>query len=933
MQIFFDLKKRKTLPINVIVGVLIFLSSFVPAQAAQLSGEWKFHPAACFGTALPGSQVQKMMASERYTYMVVRGRLFARNKTTFYIPFKREYNSLYRADRLHPEKGLYPMNDEVKLHQRQVDIAEYSPRAQRLVVVYVDGMIEIVDDADNVVQCRDLKNLSIPLSKSVRSINFDLDNQTAYIALGCGYFTIDLISGALLSFDQTSTQVDYINRVGEKMVATAVASDGVSRLFVFDKGNSLDTDASKAKTLAWSVAHTGNCFDAATLQLVAPQNVMPLTDDTFAVAVPHGANYCVHAVKIADDDTLSAINVFQQPFTASTMGADANYAHLYTLDGLISEYRNGYLFNFNNAVGLLQIGQTFDSSATKPVDDFRARAARLIAKSGLSSMADALSAEAQRKVASWDGHTIDFHHFGEGMYSRNAEYDESAAWNSAVKWGARSATLDPRGNPTAVAGYFEPNPKYGLVVRGNHGTTKLAIDNSQYDNLSSFSNGEWTHHALHITNPEFNTPLASVRGAAADPLNPDHIYSSGYYRGIVRQNLADPSDVLILGRPGDTDANKCPGHIPAFTDLNSSAYVMNPTAPKFDANGVMWSMYDRSIPSGQERRMVLYYWTPEDRMAAENAVTDHSLYEAHPLKKIEIFKNKVSTRDQYLLPLMSEGHTSKLLYYFYDYRDESRCYFIYDHRGTLDDTSDDLFYNLSEMLVAETGKPMLSDSNYYMLGAAEDPASRTVYILTMMGCYYLNLDDLDSPNPRVHEMVLSTELTGIPLQNMNEFTCMTVDLQGRKWFGGSHGLYCVAPDNQTLLGYYTPDNSDLPSEAVVAVGLNPEDGSIMVGTYFGGVTQFFPEGTPGLSAPERHIAVIPSEVHPHYMGHLSFSGLSDDSIYELVDAKGATVAVLGKPENGYMQWNQRSDAGKLVATGVYYLRTGDVNLKEIKVIR
>lgn len=934
MHLFSPLKKGNVLRINLITLLLGILGGVMPLCAAQLGGQWKYHPAACLGTSAPGSQVQKMLATERYTYLVTRGRLLDRSKGGKNIPLTTEFNDLFRIDRQHPEKGLYPVIDEVGIEPRQVSIAEYSARARRLVVVYTNGAIDIVDDNDNVVKCDALKNFILPYAKGVRSINFDADGSTMYLGLECGYFTIDLLSGQRKSFTQTATAIDYVNRVGTHMVAVAVASDGVSHLFVCDKDATLHTDAANAKQVAWAVKHTGNCYNTTTQQLVTPQNIFPLSDDTFAVMVPHGSYYCVHAVKIAEDDSLSAVNVFQQSLNTTVMGANKNFCHLFTLDGLVSEYRDGYLFNGSNGIGLLRRGESLDISVADPAGDYKTRAAHLLSKNGLASLSDKLDSEALRKLASWDGTSFDFHYNLVGAYSRAAQYDESV-WNvTAPVWSERSTTYALAGNANAIASAFEYNPKYGMIVRGNPGTQKIAYSGGQYDNLTIFKDNKWQVLDYFVSHPGYSTPVAATRGVAADPLNPDYIYSSSFEHGIIRHNLANRDDLLILSRQGETTMANVPGYIAAFPKQDGWGALVNPTEPKFDANGVMWAMYDRLPDDGEEDHMWLYYWTPEDRMASLNAAADHSEYENHPLKRIEIYKGVVSSRDHHLTPLMSDGHTSKLVYHYFDYNKNNQKYFIYDHRGTLDDTSDDIFYDLSQVELEHTGRSALDPGiNYYSLGICEDSALGKLYVLTIKGCYYLNLDELEAGNPRFHQMMLSSEQYTMPSQANNEFTCMDIDAFGRRWIGTLRGLLCVDSDDATLLGHYTPENSGLPGNDIMTVAVNPVDGSIFVATYFDGLAQFFPEGASGHPDAKSIVSVLPSEVMPHYLGHVNIGGLSDVSSYSIVDEKGEEVALLGKPNSGYLQWNQRNSVGSLVPTGAYFLRSGEENIKEIKVLR
>lgn len=926
MQLFSILRNNSFIKL-IVAGFMLAGLNIPGLSAAQISGVWKDYPAANLGTGFVGSQIDRIISTEKHTYVVPRGRMFNRLNAGNTFPHNLELNYLFRFDNDNLERGIYAVCDDVALSGARLDEVAYSHRARRLVAIWSNMLVDIISDDDTVVTSDALAKLNFPGSKDVRSINFDVDGRHAYLALTGGYLTIDLLTGDYVDFKRSATQIDFINRFGSRMAAVAVASDGVSRIFVFDPATGLDTDASKASKVKFVVGHTGSCLDTATSQFNSPQCLLPLTDDTFAVLVSMGVTvYCVNAVKIAEDGSLSAVNVFQQSYNGGNLGCSTSYYHKYVFDAMIGEWRDGYIFNAGNSLGLLRSGLTFDAAADKPVDDFRARAAVQLNKTNLASASDAVSQESQRKLASWDGERFYFFHQGTGIYSRDVSRADASVWNSATTWSERTATMPILANANGIPNTIDYNPEYGILVRGNECNYNTGWVSTQYDNLAAFKDGKWKVWDLWNTHSQYLTGLGGTRGAVSDPLNPRHIYSSSYYYGLCRQNLEDPTDLVVFGSYDKTDLKSLPGFIPI---VNASSRV-NFAAPTFDVDNVMWTCFD-FVPSG-DSYMRLFYWTPERRLAAAGAAGDHQAYLDNPMEELVIPGYK-SQRNLYLKALSTPGHTTKLAYWFASNYSTDALPLLIDHKGTLSDPSDDRIIELTNLKVADTYEPMRDEHNWIFNSIVEDPVARRLYLMTLLGVYYLELDDLDNPaidTPMLHLMKIKGD-DGTEKPALFEVSCASIDDKHRMWVGSYNGVSCISLDDFTVLGKFDMTNSLLPSNQVIKTFVSPLDQSVWVATAEG-LLRFFPEGSTAVESISALPIALPSEVTPDYNGHVTFSGLSDAMEYSVVNGAGEEIARLGSPLQGRIQWNCRSEGNVKVPTGEYFLATSGNTLCSVKVM-
>ncbi len=96
------------------------------------------------------------------------------------------------------------------------------------------------------------------------------------------------------------------------------------------------------------------------------------------------------------------------------------------------------------------------------------------------------------------------------------------------------------------------HPSYGMLVR-NHGISQTFVsqDVNTPDYISSLKGLEWSPMSPAFRYPSPMFEQWNPKGIAVDPRNPDHVYSGSVLHGLMRLDLANPSNSLRLSRDND----------------------------------------------------------------------------------------------------------------------------------------------------------------------------------------------------------------------------------------------------------------------------------------------------------------------------------------------------------------------------------------------
>lgn len=144
---------------------------------------------------------------------------------------------------------------------------------------------------------------------------------------------------------------------------------------------------------------------------------------------------------------------------------------------------------------------------------------------------------------------------------------------------------------------------------------------------------------------------------------------------------------------------------------------------------------------------------------------------------------------------------------------------------------------------------------------------------------------------------------------------IAVDGGNRKWLATENsGIFLVSEDGEETLHHFTEDNSPLPSNTVVSVGVHEKTGEVIISTSEG-IVGFMGRATLG-NEDFNDVHVYPNPIRPEYNGDITITGLIEDASVKITDISG-NVVYDTQSLGGQAIWNGYNYNGDRVRTGVY----------------
>lgn len=184
----------------------------------------------------------------------------------------------------------------------------------------------------------------------------------------------------------------------------------------------------------------------------------------------------------------------------------------------------------------------------------------------------------------------------------------------------------------------------------------------------------------------------------------------------------------------------------------------------------------------------------------------------------------------------------------------------------------------------------------------------------------------------------------LELQFINK---IIVDGSNNKWVSTADaGVFYLSPDGQQTIYHFTEENSPLPSNSVIAMAQNKNDGTIYFGTPRGMVS--FKAGGSIPSSSLEDTFIYPNPVRPSFniaVDKIKIKNLSDNVNIKITDVEGNLVAEAQSNTNlrfkgynleidgGTAYWNGKNLANNQVASGVYVVLISDLDELETKVLK
>lgn len=471
--------------------------------------------------------------------------------------------------------------------------------------------------------------------------------------------------------------------------------------------------------------------------------------------------------------------------------------------------------------------------------------------------------------------------------SLNSTYDIFANWNSSKPeelWRVTSAGLG-QWNATNKAYTKEPfkpvctsGTNVGQFAAASDGRIYIAnigITQSTYGSLT----GTGTACTIDIIYPDGSLKTVSTGVKAhycviANPKNPDEIVIGGF-NGLYRYNVAEKK-------------------LTTYDPKNSYIGTGSVRGVTFDTHGNLWVTESTKSPSGQQYIRLI----PEKEWNSGQLTSDI-------IKEIGVQEYRHSTRLDFL-PIgpgyLATRATSRLI--------------LIDLNGTYEDVSDD------KVAIVDWNNDQdgLSMAAYNLFTFAVDKNNWTWIGTDSELAYYSDIKKAftSSPEPARPKVPRNdgTDLADYLCNNVDVYW-VAVDENNHKWIAtAGSGLYRANEDGTEILDHFTTDNSEIPTNNVMAVYPDPNSNKVYVGTELG-LSILRTNSSP--SKPNyKEVYAYPNPVTPEYTGYITIAGLMKDSLVKIADAAGRTFYE-ATSDGGSVIWDGCDGSGNRVKSGVYFV--------------
>jgi ligand-binding sensor domain-containing protein len=150
--------------------------------------------------------------------------------------------------------------------------------------------------------------------------------------------------------------------------------------------------------------------------------------------------------------------------------------------------------------------------------------------------------------------------------------------------------------------------------------------------------------------------------------------------------------------------------------------------------------------------------------------------------------------------------------------------------------------------------------------------------------------------------------------------CISVDGANRKWIGTNNGAWLISKDGTEVLQHFTTENSPLPDNTVLSIGIEPTDGDVFFFTK-NEIVSYKGEATES-SATQTAIKIYPNPIAPNYNGPILIKNLVNNALVKITDLNGQLM-MQTRSLGGQAIWNGRDQYQRKVASGIYLIFVRD----------
>lgn len=149
-------------------------------------------------------------------------------------------------------------------------------------------------------------------------------------------------------------------------------------------------------------------------------------------------------------------------------------------------------------------------------------------------------------------------------------------------------------------------------------------------------------------------------------------------------------------------------------------------------------------------------------------------------------------------------------------------------------------------------------------------------------------------------------------ENLN---AIITDGGNRVWFGSDRGLWIFDENTSELIARFTIENSPLPSNKILSMAYNGENGEVFIETEKGLVSYRSASSLGSFS--HQEVKVYPNPVRPGFLGFVGIEGLASNANVKITDVRGNLVKEVDA-NGGTASWDLTNLQGTSVSSGIYY---------------
>ena len=150
--------------------------------------------------------------------------------------------------------------------------------------------------------------------------------------------------------------------------------------------------------------------------------------------------------------------------------------------------------------------------------------------------------------------------------------------------------------------------------------------------------------------------------------------------------------------------------------------------------------------------------------------------------------------------------------------------------------------------------------------------------------------------------------------------CISINGANQKWIGTNNGAWLISKDGTEVLQHFTTENSPLPDNNVLSIGIEPTDGDVFFFTK-NEIVSYKGEATES-KATQSAIKIYPNPIAPGYGGPILIKNLVNNALVKITDLNGQLM-MQTRSLGGQAIWNGRDQYQHKVASGIYLIFVRD----------